>query len=154
MNATAGSVARTQNLAADAATSGTAFDAIVQALPEPALLVDGKNRLIAGNVAAAALFGRLRTNEAISLTTRNPQILEALAKAASGEQQNLEIEERLRRDVSRHPSRVLEVVVVVRPVAAHRDGVGKGLPEATGPAYPLLVVEPLRRHVRHEGGSQ
>jgi two-component system phosphate regulon sensor histidine kinase PhoR len=69
--------------------------AIVEALPEPALLVDHRNMLHAGNVAAAGLFGRLRVNEAISLTTRNPQILEALTKAATGEAQNFEIEERL-----------------------------------------------------------
>jgi two-component system phosphate regulon sensor histidine kinase PhoR len=93
--AAAVSHARTQNLTAEAGGSGAQLAALVQAMPEPALLVDGRNRLIAGNVAAAALFGRLRTNEAISLTTRNPQILEALARAASGEPQALEIEERV-----------------------------------------------------------
>jgi len=90
-----GVAARTQALSVDSANAAAPAAAIVQAIPEAALLVDGQNRLVAGNVAAAALFGRLRTGEAISLTTRNPQILEALAKAASGETQNFEIEERV-----------------------------------------------------------
>jgi two-component system phosphate regulon sensor histidine kinase PhoR len=71
------------------------FAAVVEALPEPALLVDHRGVLRAGNVAAAGLFGRLRVNEGISLSTRNPQIIDALARAASGEAQNFEIEERL-----------------------------------------------------------
>ncbi len=101
--------ARTQNLSADAGSGAAPLAAIIEALPEPALLVDSRGRLIAGNVAAAALFGRLRTNEAISLTTRNPQILEALAKAASGETQNLEIEERvpLERSLQMHVTPVM-----------------------------------------------
>jgi two-component system phosphate regulon sensor histidine kinase PhoR len=87
--------ARVQNLTADPAATAPPLVAVIHALPEPALLVDGRGLLIAGNVAAAALFGRLKTNEAISLTTRNPQILEALAKAESGEPQDFEIEERV-----------------------------------------------------------
>jgi two-component system phosphate regulon sensor histidine kinase PhoR len=91
----AGAVAPARALATDAASLMSPLAAIVEALPEPALLVDHRNMLHAGNVAAAGLFGRLRVNEAISLTTRNPQILEALTKAATGEAQNFEIEERL-----------------------------------------------------------
>ncbi len=87
--------ARVQNLTADPAATAAPLVAVIHALPEPALLVDGRGLLIAGNVAAAALFGRLKTNEAISLTTRNPQILEALTKAESGEPQDFEIEERI-----------------------------------------------------------
>jgi len=95
VSSASGAAVRAQNISTEAASSAATVAAIVQALPEPALLVDGGNRLIAGNVAAAALFGRLRTNEAISLTTRNPQIIEAVEKAASGAPQNLEIEERV-----------------------------------------------------------
>jgi two-component system phosphate regulon sensor histidine kinase PhoR len=95
VNSAAGSAARPQNLAADGGNIGVPLAAVIHALPEPALLVDNRGLLIAGNVAAAALFGRLRTNEAISLTTRDPRIIEALAKAAVGEPQNFEIEERV-----------------------------------------------------------
>jgi two-component system phosphate regulon sensor histidine kinase PhoR len=95
VTATGGVASRTQALSVDSANVAAPAAAIVQAIPEAALLVDGQNRLVAGNVAAAALFGRLRTNEAISLTTRNPQILEALSKALSGETLNFEIEERV-----------------------------------------------------------
>lgn len=95
VSSVAGSAARTPNLSTDTGGAVVQLAAIVEALPEPALLVDGASRLLAGNVAAAALFGRLRINEAISLTTRNPRIIEALAKAATGEAQNFEIEERL-----------------------------------------------------------
>lgn len=88
-------VVRPQNLPAEAGDPGAQLAAMVNALPEPALLVDRKAVLLAGNVGAAAVFGRLRINEAISLTTRNPQIIEALRKAASGEARNFEIDERL-----------------------------------------------------------
>jgi two-component system phosphate regulon sensor histidine kinase PhoR len=91
----AGSAVRTPSLSTETGSSAAPLAAIVEALPEPALLVDGGRRLIAGNVAAAGLFGRLRVNGAISLTTRNPRIIEALGKAATGEAQNFEIEERL-----------------------------------------------------------
>jgi two-component system phosphate regulon sensor histidine kinase PhoR len=91
----AGSAVRTPSLSTDTGSAVAPFAALVEALPEPALLVDGASRLVAGNVAAAALFGRLRVNEAISLTTRNPRIIEALAKAVDGEAQNFEIEERV-----------------------------------------------------------
>lgn len=95
VNSVPGSAARPQNLGADGGNIGLPLAAVIHALPEPALMVDGRGLLIAGNVAAAALFGRLRTNEAISLTTRDPRIIEALAKAAVGEPQNFEIEERV-----------------------------------------------------------
>jgi two-component system, OmpR family, phosphate regulon sensor histidine kinase PhoR len=84
-----------QRLSAGPALTVAPLASVIHALPEPALLVDHRGLLIAGNVAAAALFGRLKTNEAISLTTRDPRILEALAKAAGGEPQNFEIEERV-----------------------------------------------------------
>jgi len=68
--------------------------ALVNALPEPALLVDRDGRLIAGNVPAAAAFGRIRTGEPISFTVRNPQLIEAIRAAAGGIAQRFEINER------------------------------------------------------------
>lgn len=88
-------VAGPSRLPAEAGSFGLQYAAIIDALPEPALLVDGNSVLLAGNVGAAALFGRLRVHETISLTTRNPLIIEALAKAAAGEAHNFELNERL-----------------------------------------------------------
>jgi two-component system phosphate regulon sensor histidine kinase PhoR len=95
VNSAAGSAALAPSLVSDGTNAGAQLAAVIHALPEPALLVNGRGVLIAGNVAAAALFGRLRTNEAISLTTRDPRIIEALGKAVSGEPQNFGIEERV-----------------------------------------------------------
>src|SRR5262245_27619544 len=68
--------------------------ALVNALPEPALLVDREGRVIAGNVPAAATFGRIRTGEPISFTVRNPQLIEAISAATGGSAQRFEINER------------------------------------------------------------
>jgi two-component system phosphate regulon sensor histidine kinase PhoR len=73
-------------------TAGLA--AFINALPEPALLVDRASTVIAGNVPAAAVFGRIRTGEPISFTIRNPQIIEAIRAAAGGQTQRFEINER------------------------------------------------------------
>ncbi len=73
-------------------TAGLA--ALINALPEPALLVDRASTVIAGNVPAAAVFGRIRTGEPISFTIRNPQIIEAIRAAAGGQTQRFEINER------------------------------------------------------------
>lgn len=72
----------------------TSLAALVNALPEPALLVDGERRVIAGNVPAAAVFGRIRIGEPISFTVRNPQLIDAIAAAAGGGAQRFEIIER------------------------------------------------------------
>jgi len=74
--------------------SGAQLAAIINALPEPTLVVDHRSELLAGNVAATAVFGRLRINEPISLTLRNPQIVEAIGKAMTGVAQNFEINEK------------------------------------------------------------
>jgi two-component system phosphate regulon sensor histidine kinase PhoR len=68
--------------------------ALIDALPEPTLLVDREGKVIAGNVPAAAAFGRIRTGEPISFTVRNPQIIEAIRAAAGGHAQRFEIHER------------------------------------------------------------
>ena len=78
-----------------AATDPTAgLTALIDALPEPALLVDRKSNVIAGNVPAAAAFGRIRAGEPISFTVRNPQVIEAIHSAAAGRAQRFEINER------------------------------------------------------------
>jgi two-component system phosphate regulon sensor histidine kinase PhoR len=77
-----------------AADPAAGLAALINALPEPALLVDRASTVIAGNVPAAAAFGRIRTGEPISLTVRNPQIIEAIRAAAGGRTQRFEINER------------------------------------------------------------
>jgi len=78
-----------------AATDPTAgLTALIDALPEPALLVDRKSNVIAGNVPAAAAFGRIRAGEPISFTVRNPQVIEAIHSAAAGRARRFEINER------------------------------------------------------------
>src|SRR5262245_52210411 len=47
---------------------------------------------------------------------------------------------------------MVEVVVVVRAVSTESDRVGKGLAESASATHALLVVEALRRHVRHHDG--
>lgn len=46
--------------------------------------------------------------------------------------------------------RILEIVLVVAPAAAHRQGQGYRCVAATGSAHPLLVVEPGGGHVGHQ----
>ncbi len=76
-----------------AADPTAALVTLINALPEPALLVDRTSTLIAGNVPAAAVFGRIRAGEPISFTVRNPQIIEAIRAAASGRTERFEINE-------------------------------------------------------------
>ncbi|MNT05076.1 hypothetical protein D3C72_1396810 [compost metagenome] len=60
-----------------------------------------------------------------------------------------EVELGLGRHVARHPLGVVEVVVVVRCAARHRDRIGEGLAGPAGATDALLVVEALGRHVGH-----
>jgi len=84
-----------QRLVPAAADPTAGLVAFINALPEPALLVDRASTVIAGNVPAAAIFGRIRAGEPISFTIRNPQIIEAIRAAAGGRTQRFEINERL-----------------------------------------------------------
>src|SRR5712692_3126826 len=82
-----------QRLVPAAADPTAGLVAFINALPEPALLVDRASTVIAGNVPAAAIFGRIRAGQPISFTIRNPQIIEAI-RAAAGRTQRFEINER------------------------------------------------------------
>jgi two-component system, OmpR family, phosphate regulon sensor histidine kinase PhoR len=84
----------TPRLVPAAADPTAGLAALINALPEPALLVDRAGTVIAGNVPAAAIFGRIRAGEPISFTVRNPQIIEAIGAAAGGRTQRFEINER------------------------------------------------------------
>ena len=84
----------TPRLVPAAADPTAGLVALIDALPEPALLVDRAGTLIAGNVPAAAIFGRIRAGEPISFTVRNPQVIEAIRAAAGGRTQRFAINER------------------------------------------------------------
>jgi hypothetical protein len=49
---------------------------------------------------------------------------------------------------------MIEVIVIVSPVAAQGDGEREGLASSTCAPDPLLVVEALGRHVGHDHALQ
>jgi two-component system phosphate regulon sensor histidine kinase PhoR len=70
--------------------------ALVAALPDPALLVDRRATVIAGNEAGAASFGPMRHGEPLSLTLRAPEVIEAVrAVLGDGEPRCVEHTERV-----------------------------------------------------------
>ena len=56
----------------------------IEALADPALLVDGGSRVVAANAPALALFGERIQGEDLRLVLRNPAVLDAARQAASG----------------------------------------------------------------------
>jgi len=70
--------------------------AIIGALPEPALLVDRRGTILAGNDAAIASLGPVRRGEPLSYTVRAPEVIEALrAAAADGQTRRVEFSDRV-----------------------------------------------------------
>ena len=58
--------------------------AVIGALPEPALLVDGRGSILVGNDATIAALGPVRRGEPLSFTVRAPEVIEAVRAAGSG----------------------------------------------------------------------
>ena len=97
--------------------------AIVNALPDPALILDDHSLVLHGNSLARAIFGDLRLGEHISRTTRNPEIAAAIAAARQGGQ--------------REPFEL----IVRRPVERHLEGAATRLAQATsGVRIPAVLV--------------
>jgi len=70
--------------------------AVIGALPEPALLVDRRGTILAGNDAAVASLGPVRRGEPLSYTVRAPEVIEALrASAADGSARRVEFSDRV-----------------------------------------------------------
>ena len=69
--------------------------ALVGALPEAALLIDRRGTILVGNDAAIAMLGPVRRGEAISITVRAPDVIEALRAATDGEPRRIEYVERV-----------------------------------------------------------
>jgi two-component system phosphate regulon sensor histidine kinase PhoR len=70
--------------------------AVIGALPEPALLVDRRGTILAGNDAAIASLGPVRRGEPLSYTVRAPEVIEALrGTAADGQARRVEFSDRV-----------------------------------------------------------
>jgi two-component system phosphate regulon sensor histidine kinase PhoR len=65
-----------------AATAGD----VVQALPDPALMVDGQGRVLHANAAAREVLETDPEGRHLSASIRNPAVLDAVAAAAAGEE--------------------------------------------------------------------
>ncbi len=76
---------------------GTAvLDAVIAALPDPAIAVDRGGIVVAHNARASAIAPALRRGAAASLALRVPEVVEAIRRAcASGEAQAVEFSERV-----------------------------------------------------------
>ncbi len=96
---------------------------LVDALPDAALLLDAEGTLIAANVMAAEVFGRLFVGEHIGRTTRQPE----LAKAVQS--------------VLANGGREIFETVLKSPTDRHLDGAVTGLTGfGQGPNAPALLV--------------
>jgi two-component system phosphate regulon sensor histidine kinase PhoR len=88
------------NLAARPATSAPAPDArakaLIDALPDPALLIGRDGTILAGNDVAATALGAFRVGANVSYSLRAPEVLDAIrAAAADGRPQSVEYNERV-----------------------------------------------------------
>ena len=63
--------------------------AVVDALPDAALVLGASLDLVHGNALAREVFGPLRLGQHISLTTRNPELAAAVAQALSSDERIL-----------------------------------------------------------------
>jgi two-component system phosphate regulon sensor histidine kinase PhoR len=69
---------------------------VIDAMPDPVLVVDAANRVLAFNAAAGGIYPALTRGEAMVRAIRSPVVLDAvMAVRASGEPQNVSLLERL-----------------------------------------------------------
>ena len=72
------------------------IDALLAGLPQPVVVLDRQNHVVALNAPAAAILPALRRGEAVSLGLRVPEVLDAIRRAiASGAPQRVEFAERV-----------------------------------------------------------
>lgn len=70
--------------------------ALVRALPDPALLLDGRGTVLAANAGAVGLLASVRVGDPVSFAMRVPEVLEALrASVADGRPRRIEFAERV-----------------------------------------------------------
>lgn len=60
------------------------LESVLELLPEPALLIDGKNRVLFANSAAGKALGDIERGAPVSFVLRAPQIAEAIRDAFNG----------------------------------------------------------------------
>lgn len=72
------------------------IQAIIDALPQPIIVLDARLFVVRFNAAARALFPALRPQEPLALGLRAPEVLEAARRAAvTGQSQSIEYSERV-----------------------------------------------------------
>ena len=111
-----------------------AWHMVVDAVPEPAIVLDGAGYVMHANRMAEDLFGARRRGGHVASMSRDPELLEAVDKAlASGETAAVELHERV--PVERR------LLATVAPLERSRSGCGRSLaphlvsrPERAGPA--------------------
>jgi two-component system phosphate regulon sensor histidine kinase PhoR len=92
-----------------------AWSALMEALPEPILLVDAEIRVIAANRPARGILPSLRVGEPLALALRTPDVLDGIRRVqSSGVSETATWRERVPVD------RIFEVAV--SPVHAHQPG--------------------------------
>ena len=64
---------------------GACVDDVIQALPDPALMIDGQGRVLYANALARDVLETDAVGLHLSASIRNPAVLEAVAAAAAGE---------------------------------------------------------------------
>jgi two-component system phosphate regulon sensor histidine kinase PhoR len=72
--------------AAVPAPQGASVADVIQALPDPALVVDGQGRVLTANALAREVLETEPQGLHLSASIRNPAVLEAVASAAAGEE--------------------------------------------------------------------
>ena len=79
-----------------ARSGGPDFEAVIAALPDPAILLDRDGQVIAFNARARTVAPALTRNEPLSLSLRMPEVLEAVrTAAATAKPQRVEFSERV-----------------------------------------------------------
>lgn len=69
---------------------------VIDAMPDPVLVIDASNRVLAFNAAAGAIYPAVTRGEAMVRAIRSPVVMDAVtAVRASGEPQNVSLLERL-----------------------------------------------------------
>ena len=103
---------------------------VVDAVPEPAVVLDGAGYVMHANRMAEDLFGSRRRGGHVASMSRDPELLEAVDQAlASGETAAVELHERV--PVERR------LLATVAPLERSRSGAGR-------PRAPHLVSRPER----------
>ena len=104
-------------------TADLSWRAVIGAMPDPAMVLDGDGIIVHHNAAVADLFPRVRIGQPISSVIRSPELLAAIEKGPSAEDVTVvELQDRV--PVQRRVSAILTALQ----------------PSGRGPANPVLLV--------------